>query len=248
MRSQAIARVVPYRSVTCVVTASGWPQVSGLAKRNSLPCLGDRSLSGGESGRAHHPVRTHPSEDLPRQPVQEVGQTRGVVAGVEDDQDVAVADVSPAHLDQVLNDPVDLGGGDLGDVVGRSQTQGVQQLAPEGPARFEGGDRRVRPPGTNTGPRTGRCDRRHDRTDGPRWSARPGGASDGCRPRGPGARRRPAAWAGRPPPAATGATGAHQRSRSSACRTWCRDHAGVRPAASDPPKPSPVHSRRASHR
>lgn len=68
MRSQAIARVVPYRSVTCVVTASGWPQVSGLAKRNSLPCLGDRSLSGGESGRAHHLVRTHPSEDLPGSP------------------------------------------------------------------------------------------------------------------------------------------------------------------------------------
>lgn len=32
IRSQAIARVVPYRSVTCVVAAPGSPQVSGLAK------------------------------------------------------------------------------------------------------------------------------------------------------------------------------------------------------------------------
>ena len=41
-RSQAIARAVPYRSVTCTVASSGSPQVSGLAKRNSLPCFGRR--------------------------------------------------------------------------------------------------------------------------------------------------------------------------------------------------------------
>lgn len=48
MRSQAIARAVPYRSVTCTVAVFGSPQVSGLAKRNSLPCLGGRPPWGGE--------------------------------------------------------------------------------------------------------------------------------------------------------------------------------------------------------
>jgi hypothetical protein len=46
-----------------------------------------------------------------------VGHARGVVAGVEDDEDVAVADVPAAHLDQVRDHPAELGGGDLGDVV-----------------------------------------------------------------------------------------------------------------------------------
>lgn len=48
MRSQAIARAVPYRSVTCTGAASGLPQVSGRAKRNSVSCLGGRPPCGGE--------------------------------------------------------------------------------------------------------------------------------------------------------------------------------------------------------
>lgn len=50
-----------------------------------------------------------------------------------------------AHVDEVLDHANDLGGGGLGDVVGRPQPQGVQDLAPRGPARFQGGDERVGP-------------------------------------------------------------------------------------------------------
>jgi hypothetical protein len=68
-----------------------------------------------------------------------VGHVRGVVACVEDDQDVAVARLPAAHLDQIDDHPADLGGGDLGDIVGRPQPQCVQDLAPGGPARFQRG-------------------------------------------------------------------------------------------------------------
>lgn len=97
----------------------------------------------------------HAPEDLRRQSAQEVGHARGVVAGVEDDQDVAVADMPAAHLDQVHDHPVDLGGGDLGDIVVRSETDGIQKL----------------------GPRTVRCGRTRGRTNALRWSGPPGGAS-----------------------------------------------------------------------
>jgi hypothetical protein len=76
-----------------------------------------------------------------------VGHARDVVAGVEDDEDVAVAQVPAAHLEQVLDHAAELGGGDLGDVVLGSETDGVQELAPGRPARFEGGDEGVRPAG-----------------------------------------------------------------------------------------------------
>ncbi|GGX42983.1 hypothetical protein GCM10010341_76170 [Streptomyces noursei] len=71
----------------------------------------------------------------------------GVVAGVEGDEDVAVAGVPAAHLDQVRDHAAELGGGDLGDVVLGAETDGVQELAPGSAARFEGGDEGVRPAG-----------------------------------------------------------------------------------------------------
>lgn len=52
-----------------------------------------------------------------------------------------------AHLDQVRDHPAELRGGDLGDVVLGAETDGVQELAPGRPARFEGGDEGVRPAG-----------------------------------------------------------------------------------------------------
>jgi hypothetical protein len=80
-------------------------------------------------------------------PGQEVGRARCVVAGVDVDEDVAVADVPAAHLDQVLDHAAEMGGSDLGDVVLGSEADGVQELAPGGPARFEGGDEGVGPAG-----------------------------------------------------------------------------------------------------
>lgn len=96
---------------------------------------------------SHDAVGAHPSQHLDREAGQEVGHARCVVAGVEDDEDVAVADVPAAHLDHVLDHAAELGGGDLGDVVLRAETDGVQQLAPGCPTRFEGGDEGVRPAG-----------------------------------------------------------------------------------------------------
>jgi hypothetical protein len=66
--------------------------------------------------------------------VKKVGHARGVVAGVEDDEDVTVARMPAAHLDQVLDHAAEWGGGDLGDVVLGSETDGVQELAPGGAA------------------------------------------------------------------------------------------------------------------
>lgn len=67
-----------------------------------------------------------------------MGHARGVVAGTEDDQDVAVTRVPAAHLDQIHDHPADLGGGGLGDVVVWPETHGVQELAPRRPAGFQG--------------------------------------------------------------------------------------------------------------
>ncbi|MEV0643197.1 hypothetical protein AB0I77_51595 [Streptomyces sp. NPDC050619] len=66
---------------------------------------------------------------------------------MEDDEDVAVTDVPATHLEQVRDRTAELGGRDFGDVVLGPGTDGVQQLAPRRPARFEGGDERVRPAG-----------------------------------------------------------------------------------------------------
>lgn len=98
-----------------------------------------------ERGRrpSHDAVGAHPSQHLDREAVEGVGHARGVVAGIEDDEDVAVAEVPAAHLDQVCPHTAELGGCDLGDVVLGAETDGVQGLAPGRPARFESGD--VRP-------------------------------------------------------------------------------------------------------
>lgn len=52
----------------------------------------------------------------------------------------------PISIRSTMN-PADLGGGGFGDVVGRAEADGVQELAPGRPARFEGGDERVGPAG-----------------------------------------------------------------------------------------------------
>jgi hypothetical protein len=108
------------------------------------PALG-RGDPRDRDGLAHDPVRAHPPEDLHRQAGQEVGHARGVVSGVEDDEDVAVAEVPAAHVDEVLDHAADLGGGDLGDVVLGTEADGVQELAPGRAARLQGRDERVRP-------------------------------------------------------------------------------------------------------
>ncbi len=96
---------------------------------------------------SHDAVRAHPAEDLDGQAGKEVGHAWGVVAGVEDDQDVRIAGLPLALLDQVGHDAADLGRGDLGDVVVGAEADRVQQLAPGGAAGLQGGDERVRPAG-----------------------------------------------------------------------------------------------------
>ena len=71
-----------------------------------------------------------PPQDLHRQSFQQIGHARSVIAGVEDDQDVAVTRLPTAHVDEVLDHTADLDGGDLGDIVGRPQPQRVQDLTP----------------------------------------------------------------------------------------------------------------------
>jgi hypothetical protein len=85
----------------------------------------------------HHAVRAHPPQDLHRQSFQQIGLSRSVVSGVENDQDVPVARAPAAHADEVLDYPADLRGSGLGDVVGRTQAHGVQDLAPGRPARLQ---------------------------------------------------------------------------------------------------------------
>ncbi|MDX3638411.1 hypothetical protein P1P70_02890 [Streptomyces sp. MB09-02B] len=55
-----------------------------------------------------------------------MGDARGVVVGVEDDQDLVVIDVPTARLDQLRDHSADLGRGDLGDIGGGTKTDAVQ--------------------------------------------------------------------------------------------------------------------------
>jgi hypothetical protein len=114
-----------------------------LAVLRGPPALRRRDPGAGH-GLAHHPVRTQPPKHLRRQTVKEVGHARGVVAGVEDDEDVRISLAPLPAPDQILHHAVDLDGGDLGDVVLGSEADRVQQLAPGGTARLQRGDERVR--------------------------------------------------------------------------------------------------------
>ncbi|KOG32812.1 hypothetical protein AQJ84_39245 [Streptomyces resistomycificus] len=127
----------------------GKAELLAVLRRSPAVGIGQGVLLGRGRRPSHDAVGAHPSQDLDREAVEEVGHARGVVAGVEDDQDVAVTRVPAAHLDQIHDHPADLSGGDLGDVVVRPETHGVQELAPRRPARFQSATKEYGQPGTN---------------------------------------------------------------------------------------------------
>jgi hypothetical protein len=59
-----------------------------------------------------------------------VGQSGGVVAGVHHDHDVRITWPPLPRVDQALDDLTQLGGGDCGRVVGRTEPDRVQQADP----------------------------------------------------------------------------------------------------------------------
>lgn len=86
------------------------------------------------------------AEHLDGQAMQQVGHARGIVPGIEDDQDVRGTVVPLPAGDQVLDHLADLDTGHLGGVVVlRSEADRVEQLAPGGAAGLQRGDERVRP-------------------------------------------------------------------------------------------------------
>ncbi len=71
-------------------------------------------------GEVHDPVAAEPAEHLDREITQQPGQPDQVIAGVEDDQDVRVAVVPVPGRNEPADHLADLGGGDLGRIIGRA--------------------------------------------------------------------------------------------------------------------------------
>lgn len=102
------------------VTACSVPQVAGVAEDELPAVLGQSSALGvGQEElfprgcrAAHHSVRPCPAQDLDRQAGQQVGDARGVVSGVQHDQDVRIALGPLARRDEPFDHLADLGGGD----------------------------------------------------------------------------------------------------------------------------------------
>jgi len=93
-----------------------------------------RQGGGAGSKAAHHQVRARPSEHFHGQIAKETGQARGVIAGIADDEDVAVALAPPLLRDQVRYAAAQLEGGGLGDLVGGAESDSVWELARQPPA------------------------------------------------------------------------------------------------------------------
>lgn len=152
MRSQTMVSAVPQRSETVAVAVSGSPQVSGPgeselpAALRRPPALRRADPRPGD-GLAHHPVRPQPTQCLHRQVLHQVAPARGVVSGIEDDQDAPTPGFPPAATDEVLDDTADLNGGDLGDIALGAEADRLQQLAPGGAAGLRRDDEPVRPTG-----------------------------------------------------------------------------------------------------
>lgn len=84
--------------------------------RPTAPEVGQVELLAGGRRTPHHPVRTKPAKDLDGQPSQQVGEARGVVSGVEHDQDRRVTRPPLAGGNEPFDDLTDLHGGHCGDV------------------------------------------------------------------------------------------------------------------------------------
>jgi hypothetical protein len=95
----------------------------------------------------HHTVTANTADQLNGQIPQHPGQTGHVVAGVRHDDDVRFTRRPLPRRDEPFDNAAELGGGNRGGVVGRSQTDRVQDLRPRGGAHLQHGDERVRPAG-----------------------------------------------------------------------------------------------------
>ncbi len=153
---QARMHPVPGEGVGCAVAGGlgrgggvGCVPGVGLGQSEHAAVAARAAAAGRGAGCAgvaqQHAVRAQPHHDLHGQVGQDVGQAGAVVAGVHDDEDVRIAVLPVAGGDDAVDDFAQLGGGDSGGVVGRSQAHGVQEGDPGGPSALECGHEGVRP-------------------------------------------------------------------------------------------------------
>ena len=122
----------------------------GLAEDEPGPVPGRAAVRARHPRRGrevHHAVGPQPPGDVHGQAVQQPGQPGQVVAGIEHDHDVRVALAPVPGGDEPRDDVADLGGGDLGCVVGRAEPDRVQRQRPRRPSRLQRRDPGVRPAG-----------------------------------------------------------------------------------------------------
>ena len=92
----------------------------------------------GQRGRAaQNPVRAHPHQHRDRQVGQLEGQSGTVVAGVGDDQDLAITRFPVPVGDQSGDDPTELVGGEGGGVGSGGESLDVQRCGPGAAAGFQ---------------------------------------------------------------------------------------------------------------
>ena len=90
-------------------------------------------------------VGAQPARDVHGQTVQQLGQPGQVVAGIEHDDDVRVALMPVPGGGEPPHHVADLGGGDLGGVIGRAEPDCVQRQRPRRAPRLQRHDPGVRP-------------------------------------------------------------------------------------------------------
>ena len=106
---------------------------------------------GGRPGRqrrgreVHDPVTAQAPGDVGGQVIQQVRQPGQVIARVQHDDDVRVARLPVPGRDQPRDDIAELGGGDLGSVIGRAEPDRVQRQRPGGAVGLQRDDPGVRP-------------------------------------------------------------------------------------------------------
>ena len=136
-RPQAMAAAEPYRVVWVLVVTAGAGQGCFPASRNAAPCRTGRPFAPcSRAGAGKYMTRSLRSqaEHLDREITQQPGQPDQVIAGVEDDQDVRVAVVPVPGRNEPADHLADLGGGDLGRIIGRASrtasSGSVQEVRP----------------------------------------------------------------------------------------------------------------------
>ena len=124
--------------------------VRRLAEAEPGPVPGRPAVRPGHARRdreVHDPVRAQPARDVHGQVPQQPGQPGQVIAGIEHDDDVRVALAPVPGRDEPRDHVTDLGGGDLGGVIGRAEPDRVQRQRPRRAAGLQRHDPGVRPAG-----------------------------------------------------------------------------------------------------